>query len=341
MALETRTDRDLVVSEHVVQPPGTRRLRGYISQRKARQDKNAPPHGRGFGRRRSLVKVAFLAPLLIYLPLLFGYPLYYLIRVSFENLTINNLLSGGAKFIGLRNLITILNDPVFGSVVAHTAIFVVASMSVQYVIGMALALFLNGKVRFSGFVRALLLLPWLLPSVVSVGSWEFLFNQTNGIVDYWIVKLHLASSPPGWLTQPSLALVAIIIVNVWVGIPFNMVLLHSGLQGVSPELYEAAEIDGAGRRKRFQHITLPLLMPVTRVLLLLGLIYTLKQFDIIYILTGGGPGNATQVLSTYAYSLSFTNLDFGQGAMAGDIILVIALIFAIYYAIWGLHRERT
>lgn len=294
-----------------------------------------------YGRRRSLVKVAFLLPILIYLPLFFGYPLYYLVRVSFSNLTISNLLTGGERFVGLENLITIVKDPEFGSVVVHTAIFLVASMSVQYVVGMGLALFLGEKVRFSGLVRALLLLPWLLPSVVSVGSWEFLFNQTNGIIDYSLTSLHLVSSPPGWLSEPTLALVAVIMVNIWVGIPFNMVLLHSGLQGIPPELNESAEIDGAGRGKRFRHITMPLLMPVTRVLLLLGLIYTLKQFDIVYILTGGGPGNATQVLSTYAFTLSFTDLNFGQGAMAGDIILLAALAGGIYYAVWGLRRERA
>lgn len=294
-----------------------------------------------YKRRKTLVKLAFLTPVLVYLPLLFGYPLYYTVRVSLEQFTITNVISGGAQFIGLGNLRAIVNSPVLGEAAQHTAIFLVVSLSVQYVVGMALALFLNRKLRFSGVLRALLLLPWLLPSVVSVTSWEWMFSQTNGIIDFVLLQLHLVSSPPGWLSQPTLALAAVIIVNIWVGIPFNMVLLHSGLQGISGELYEAAQLDGAGRIARFRYVTFPLLLPVSRVLVLLGTIYTIKQFDIIYILTGGGPGNATQLLSTFAYTLSFSNVNFGQGAMLANLIMIVTFVFAVYYVVWGTRRERV
>jgi multiple sugar transport system permease protein len=291
-------------------------------------------------RRQRWVKLAFLAPLLIYLPLLFGYPLYYSVRVSLEQFTIANVVSGAGRFIGLGNLRAVLSNPALGQAAIHTLIFVVTSLVAQYAIGMGLALFLNGRVYFSGLIRGLLLIPWLLPSVVSVTVWGWMFSQTNGIIDSLLLRAHLVSAPPGWLTDPKLALVAVIIVNVWVGIPLNLVLLHSGLQGIPSDLYEVAQLDGASRLARFRYVTLPLLMPITRVLLLLGFIYTLKQFDIIYIMTGGGPGAATQLLSTFAYDLSFTNLNFGQGAMASNLIFIPALLLALYYVVWGTRRER-
>ena len=293
-----------------------------------------------YHRRRRWVKLAFLAPVLLYLPLLFGYPLYYTARVSLENFTISNVVSGGAKFIGLGNLRAVVSDPTLAAAAEHTAVFLVVSLVAQYVLGMGLALFLNGRVYLSGVLRALLLLPWLLPSVVSVTSWEWMFSQTNGIIDSLLLRAHIVSSPPGWLSDPNLALVAVIVINIWVGIPFNMVFLHSGLQGIPATLYEAAELDGAGRWARFRHVTLPLLLPVTRILVMLGVIYTLKQFDIVYILTGGGPGTATQLLSTWAYSLSFTNFNFGQGAMVGNLIFVGAFLAGLYYVLFGTRRER-
>ena len=293
-----------------------------------------------YHRRKGWVKLAFLAPVLIYLPLLFGYPLYYTIRVSLENFTISNVVSGGAKFIGLENLRAVLSDPNLAAAAEHTGVFLVVSLVAQYLLGMGLALFLNGRVYLSGVLRALLLLPWLLPSVVSVTSWEWMFSQTNGIIDSLLLRSHLVSSPPGWLSDPNLALIAVIIVNIWVGIPFNMVLLHSGLQGIPATLYEAAELDGAGRWARLRYVTFPLLMPVSRILVMLGIIYTLKQFDIVYILTGGGPGTVSQLLTTWAYTLSFTNFNFGQGAMVGNLIFIAALLAGLYYVFIGTRRER-
>lgn len=180
-------------------------------------------------------------------------------------------------------------------------------------------------------MRGIMLLPWLLPSVATVTVWLWLFDGTNGLINYFLLQLHVIAMPVSWLNSPASALVAIIIVNVWVGIPFNLVILYSGIQAIPKELYEAAEIDGARALQRFRFVTLPLLKPVNAVLLL-GLIYTLKQFDIIYILTKGGPGNATQVLSTWSYGLSFRDMRFGQGAAVGNIMLLISLTAAIWYA---------
>mgnify|MGYP001025610672 CR=1 FL=1 len=303
-----------------------------LSTRSLETRSAAPLRASGFRWPREWTPYLFIAPLVVYLPAVFAYPLFYNALISFQNFTIRSVVTGAADFVGLDNFRAILSNPVTWLALRNTAIFAASSLFLQYVIGLALALLFTRAFPLKGFMRGIMLLPWLLPSVATVTVWLWLFDGTNGLINYFLLQLHVIAMPVSWLNSPASALVAIIIVNVWVGIPFNLVILYSGIQAIPKELYEAAEIDGARAFQRFRFVTLPLLKPVNAVLLLLGLIYTLKQFDIIYILTKGGPGNATQVLSTWSYGLSFRDMRFGQGAAVGNIMLLISLTAAIWYA---------
>jgi multiple sugar transport system permease protein len=301
----------------------------------AKKQEKVPQSTRPAQYRKNLVRFAFLIPAILYLLLFFGYPLYYSFSVSFERYDLQAEVTGSGPFIGLGNYISVFQDSVFRQSIMHTVLFTLGSIIPQFIIGLALAVFFTRHFPLSRFLRSLMLLPWLLPLVVAGTVWRWLFDQTNGIIDQILAEAHLAPLHFGWLTTPNWALLAIIITNIWIGIPFNMVLLYSGLQGISTEFYEAASIDGANKRQIFQYVTLPLLRPVIGVVLMLGLIYTLKVFDIIYVMTGGGPANTTQIFATWSYNLSFTQQMFGQGAALGNIILVISLIVSLIYLRWS------
>jgi multiple sugar transport system permease protein len=166
---------------------------------------------------------------------------------------------------------------------------------------------------------------------VSATVFRWIFNAENGVLDQLLQTLHVTSHPIYWLVTPSWALVAVIVVNIWVGIPFNMVILYGGLQGIPVSLLEAASLDGANAWQQFRHVSLPLLKPVSTVVLMLGLIYTIKVFDVIMVTTQGGPAHATQTLTIWAYNLSFINFAFGQGAAVGNLLIIVALIFGVVY----------
>lgn len=289
--------------------------------------------------RKHLVRLTFLLPLLLYVAIFYGYPLFYSLQISLEQYDLQAEIIGSAPFIGLANYFAVMGDPTFQSAALHTLLFTVLSIVPQFLIGLGLALFFTRHFLLSRFLRALFLLPWLLPLVVSGTIWKWLFNETNGLIDQFLAALHLVPAHFGWLTTPGWALASLIIANIWLGIPFNMVILYSGLQGIAQEFYEAAVIDGASRWQRFRYIILPMLEPVIGIVLMLGFIYTLKVFDIIYVITQGGPANDTQTFATWSYSLSFGQQLFGQGAAQANLILVIALVLALVY-LW-LSRRGT
>ncbi|MFC0434314.1 carbohydrate ABC transporter permease [Kutzneria buriramensis] len=274
---------------------------------------------------------AFLAPVAIYLALFYAYPLYRNIDLSLRNYTVRSFVRGDAPFIGLTNYQAVLRDPTFGPALTHTIVFTAMSLVFQYSIGLALAVFFNRRFPLSVTLRALFLVPWLLPLIVSASTWSWLLNSESGVVNAGLHALGIA--PVDWLTSPTWSLVSVIIANIWIGVPFNLVLLHSGLQAIPVSLYEAAALDGAGGWRRFRHITLPMLRPVTAITLLLGLIYTLKVFDIIWIMTRGGPSDSSTTFATWSYRLGFGNLlpSFGLGAAVGNLLVVTALAFGLIY----------
>ncbi|HEX5403602.1 MAG TPA: sugar ABC transporter permease [Pseudonocardiaceae bacterium] len=273
----------------------------------------------------------FLAPVTAYLGLCYAYPLYENLDLSLRDYTIASFVHGGAPFAGLSNYRTVLDSPTFVPALLHTVIFTGVSLVFQFAAGLALAVFFHQHFRLSVTLRALFLVPWLLPLIVSASTWSWLLNSDSGVVNY---GLHLLGiGPVDWLTSPRWSLTAVIIANIWIGIPFNLVLLYSGLQTIPETLYEAAAIDGVNPWQRFSRITFPLLRPASAITLLLGLIYTLKVIDIIWIMTRGGPVDSSTTLATWSYRLGFGSPlpDFGPGAAVGNLLVVIALAFGLIY----------
>ena len=282
-------------------------------------------------RRQRTVELLFLLPAVAYLLLFFGYPIVKNVLMAFQHYTNATFFTGVAPWVGLDNYSSVLHSAVFSKAAVNTLLFTAGSIAGQFTIGLAIALYFQRRFPLSGVLRSLLLLPWLIPLIVSSAVWRWILDQDNGAMNRLLSSLHLVSSDPGWLTSTSLALIAVILVNIWIGIPFNTTILYGGLQDIPEELYEAAALDGATGWKAFRYITWPLLRPVVNVVLVLGVVYTLKVIDIILGLTRGGPANATQTIATQSYHLSFVEFDFGQGAALGNLLIVVSLIFAMVY----------
>jgi multiple sugar transport system permease protein len=274
---------------------------------------------------------AFVAPVAVYLVAFYAYPLYRNLDLSLRHYTVRSFVQGGAPFAGLDNYTRVFADPTFGPALVHTVVFTLVSILFQFSIGMALAVFFVRHFPLSGTLRALFLVPWLLPLIVSASTWSWMLNSDSGVVN-WTLGL-AGVSPVNWLTSPTWSLVSVIIANVWIGIPFNLVVLHSGLQAIPASIDEAAALDGANGWQRFWRVTFPLLRPVSAITLLLGLVYTLKVFDIIWIMTRGGPTDASTTFATWSYRLGFGSLlpQFGPGAAVGNLLIILALVFGLVY----------
>jgi multiple sugar transport system permease protein len=282
---------------------------------------------------------AFLAPLTTYLLAFYAYPMYRNLDLSLRNYTVYSFVHGGAPFTGWANYDAVIHDPTFTKAMVNTLLFTFVSLLFQFVFGMGLAVFFAQHFRLSATLRALFLVPWLLPLIVSASTWTWMLDSGSGVVNY---GLHfLGIGPVNWLTSPDWSLASVIIANVWIGVPFNLVLLYSGIQAIPRELYEAASLDGATAWQRFRRVTWPLLRPVSAITLMLGLVYTLKVFDIIWIMTRGGPVNASTTFATWSYQLGFGNLlpEFGPGAAVGNLLVVMALVAGLVYI--RVQRRQT
>jgi len=277
------------------------------------------------------VPLAFLAPALIFMVAMFAYPLFYNIWMSVTDFRVATFLTGVAPFVGLDNYVDLFRNRTFFSALWLTGIFTAISIAGQMTIGMLLALFFWRSFPLNATMRALLLAPWLLPLVVSSSVWQWMFQQDYGIINYVLVSLGITGSKIPWLVDPTNALISVIITNIWIGIPFSMAVFHSGLQALPREILEAAELDGAGKVQRFFLVILPLLRPLTAIVFVLSVTYTVKVFDLIYVMTGGGPADATQTLAIFSFKLSFKIFDFGHGAAVGNVLVVISLFFAYFY----------
>lgn len=305
---------------------------------------SAPTAARSYARRfrevwsrrgQRILEILFLLPAVAYIFLFFGYPIVENVRMGFEHYSTSTFFTGKAPWAGLGNYRALFRSNVFSEAARNTLIFTVGSIVGQFTIGLGLALYFQRKFPLSGLLRSLLLLPWLIPLLAATTIWKWILDEDNGVLNRVLADLHLTSSHvghhPGWLTSPTLALVSVILVNIWIGIPFNATILYGGLRDIPEHLYEAAALDGATGWRAFRHITWPLLRPVVNVVLVLGVVYTLKVIDIILGLTGGGPANATQTIATQSYQLSFVQFDFGQGAAAANVLIAISLVFAVIY----------
>ena len=299
----------------------------------------APFGAAGRLRRSALSRYLFVLPALLYLLVFMIYPLLYTFYLSFRNVNVTNFLDGSSSFIWFENYVSFISDPTFWPTLGITFAFTVGSLVFQHAIGFALALFFNKGFPLSGLMRGLLLVVWVLPAVVSASLWRWMFSGSYGLINAVLEGLGV-TEPPLWLIDPSFALPAVIIANIWVGIPFHMLLVYGGLQTIPTSYFEAAAIDGASAWQRFVNITLPVMKPVVITALLLGFVHTFKAFDIIYVMTQGGPANATTVLSIGVYKLSFEYFKLGEGAAAANILLVIPLVLSVVY-LWLRRKEES
>lgn len=279
----------------------------------------------------------FLVPALVFIVAILLYPLAYELYMSVHNVSAGNFLAGNAPFVGVQMYREVLSDPAFAHSLLITVIYTVSCLVFQFAIGLALALFFNRAFPGNGVLRALMLLGWMLPLVVTGNLFRWMLTGQYGVVNFFL-NLGPLGAGRAWLSAPDTALLGTIVTNIWVGIPFNMILLLAGLQSIPPSLHEAAKVDGAGSVQRFLYITLPQLRPVMLIVLLLGFIYTFKVFDLIYVMTGGGPVNATEVLPIYVYDTFFEFFRFGSGAAASVLVLVLPIILALVYL--GLLRRE-
>lgn len=277
------------------------------------------------------VGLLFVLPAFIYMIIFVGYPIISNIILSFQDVTMFNLVNGKKHFVLFDNYKTLFHDSVFWTALNNTLIFTIACLVFQFIIGFALAVFFNKKFKIAKPIRGILLVPWMVPITVTALIFQLLFSTDIGVVNYLLKSLHLISGNIEWLTSSGTAMIALIIANVWIGIPFNMILISTGLTTIPTELYESAAIDGANKRQSFFKITLPLLRPTIESVLILGFIYTFKVYDLVYVMTGGGPVNSTQMLSTYSYKKSFEMFQYSMGATIANILLIILMVVGVFY----------
>jgi multiple sugar transport system permease protein len=282
-------------------------------------------------RRQQIAAWLFLTPAILYLLFAFLLPVIYNIWLSFERTSIANIASLTAPFAGLDNYTAVFNDPVSTAAITRTLEFTVGSLAGQFLIGFALALLFT--LRFPGrtFARSLVIVPWLIPLLVTGVIFKFMFQLEGGVVNQVLLDIGIVNNPIDWLDNPHLAFWTVLIANIWLGVPFFTLLLYSGLQDVPDDIREAARIDGANPWQSLRLVIVPIILPVIEVTVLLGFVFTVKVFDLVFGLTQGGPANSTQLITTQSYNLSFSQFEFGQGAALNNILLVLALICAPLY----------
>jgi len=237
----------------------------------------------------------------------------------------------GRPFVGLNNYIDAIGDPRFRGALYHTLFFAAASVTLELVIGLWLALALNRAFRGRGLVRAAVLVPWAIPTVVSALLWRFMFEGQTGIVNAALLDLGVIGEPIVWFIQPETAWVPVILADVWKTTPFVALLLLAGLQNIDASLYEAARIDGASAWRQFRHVTLPLLKPAILVALIFRTLDAFRVFDLIYALTGGGPGTSTEPIALYTFNALLQNLQFGYGSALSVIVFLVTFGLAMVY----------
>lgn len=272
----------------------------------------------------------FILPALIYLAVVVGYPICYNIVLSFKDVDVKNFAKGTSTFVGFKNYMELFGDDTFCLILKNTIVYTLACLAFQFTIGFALAMFFAKRFRFAAPIRGVMLIPWMMPMAVTAMLGKNIFSNT-GLINDLLLKIGIISKGVEWLTAIDKALPAVIAMNCWVGIPFNMLLLTSGLCNISQDVYESSAIDGANAFQRFVFITIPLMKNAMLSVLMLGFIYTFKAFDLMYIMTAGGPLNATDVLGTYAYLLSFTQYQFSKGAAVAVVLLLCLLCIGVFY----------
>jgi multiple sugar transport system permease protein len=275
---------------------------------------------------QSTFGIFLVIPLILILLGLLLYPIISSVLVSLQA----KVIGSPGRFVGLGNYKELLTrDRVFLEVFINTTIYAVASVVFKLIIGFTSAVFLNERVRAQNVFRGWILLPWIIPTLVVGLMFRWMFDQTGGVLNFIILKLGLMKIPPAWLAEKWLARGAVIFANVWRGFPFFMITILAGLQSISPELYEAAAMDGARGLQRLRSITIPGVRSVIRVVTILSIIWTFNDFELLWVMTGGGPSYSTHIFVTYAYQLSFEGSRFGYASAVSLVTTPLLVIFII------------
>ncbi|MGC1575875.1 MAG: sugar ABC transporter permease [Beijerinckiaceae bacterium] len=274
--------------------------------------------------------LVLMAPTVVLLALFIAYPFAKGVELSVTDTKVG--VPG--VFVGLDNFSALANDSIFRVAVWNTFIYTGVTTVFKLALGLWLALLLNRHFKGKALTRAFVLLPFIIPTVLSTFAWKWMFDPTFSVINWTLFRLGLITGRINWLGDPVLAMVSVMIVNIWRGVPFYAISLLAGLQTINPELQEAAAIDGARPWQRFLHITWPLLLPVTMVVVLFSIIQTFADFQLVYILTGGGPANATHLFATYAYQIGVGTGLLSQGAAVSlamfPILLIVVIVQLLY-----------
>ena len=296
---------------------------------------------RGAPRAGSRLSTTTFAVLLVLpgLALLVAVVLYPLIAALVTAFFRQSLVIPGRQFVGLDNIISVLQGD-FVDLLAQTLTFTVGTTLIPFVIGFALALALNTRIRGANVLRGFFLVPWLIPGVVVSFLWMWIFNANYGVLNGLLESVGVIDGPEAWLARPGTAMAAVIIAKSWQSFPWMMVMLLAGLQTVPGELHEAAEIDGAGVVRRFFAITVPHLKGIIGLVVLLEFIWNFQHFDIIYVLTGGGPAGATQTFATAVYETAFKGYDLGKAGALGLLWMVLLMVLVVVYVRFSEKGEK-
>jgi multiple sugar transport system permease protein len=285
-------------------------------------------------RRRvtqSIVGYLYILPAIAVMLAIIGYPIVKTVWTSLLSMQLQELMYG-TPFVGLDNYQYVLTDPTFWNSLEVTAYFAVATIVLEMSLGLVIALVVNHNFRGRGVLRAAMLIPWAIPAVVSAEMWAWMYAPANGAIDGLLSVLHITQSQPDPLGSATWAMPAVILVDVWRYTPFTALLLLAGLQLIPGDYYEAARVDGANPWHCFLHITLPLLRGSFAVAMLFRILASLQTFDIPRVLTGGGPGESTELIGLFTYRAYFTYLDFGQGAALAVVVMVLTVVAAAFYS---------
>lgn len=281
-------------------------------------------------RRSTATALGYLSPTLVLLAVLMAVPIGMVVWYSLQDNVITN---ANPELVGLQHYLQIFGDAKFYTALRNTAVFVSVSVAAHLVLGLTFAMLLNTPLLPHGVkaaFRAVFVLPWLLTIAITAILFRLILNP-SGILNFLLVTPGILDAPLEWLSDPGLALMSVTAVNIWSGYPFFMISLLAGLQGISTELYEAASVDGAGPVRKFFSITIPQLKPIIISMMLLDLIWTSHQFALIWLMTGGGPLDRTELLSTYTYKLAFSQYAFSTASASAVIVLVISAFLAFAY----------
>ncbi len=292
------------------------------------------------GKRSAWVRaIPYLAPAILLYAAFLLYPMVDSVRLSFFKWS--GYATEPQKFIGTRNYVRLFTvDTVFWTALKNSLIWVVLSLAIPMIISLLLALALNRRLFGCNLFRSVFYLPAVFASITVAAMWRWIYAPSIGAVDQALTLVGLGSWSHQWLGDPRIALYSVFVAAIWQGIGFNMVLFLAGLQQVPKELEEAAEIDGAGTWQRFRAVTVPALRPTTVVVVILTIINSLKVFELIVGMTGGGPAQSTQVLALWSYTQSFSNHNFGMGGATATILLLISLVLVVPYLAWSMKGDN-